>query len=300
LIVAGQSLCAEEMTIEQQLESATAALASVGLPTPRLDAEVLLASYLKKDRVWLFVHSERRLSPLEAEDFRRWVLRRQQREPVAYLVGHKEFWSLDFAVDSRVLIPRPDTEVLVEEVLNMLALHRTDQPEILELGTGSGAIAVALASELPEARITATDLSPEALAVAAGNADRHSLTGRIEFLQGNLFAPVKGRFDVIVSNPPYIAAEDYVQLPDGVRNFEPREALLAGKEGMDYYVEIIPQAASFLKPGGWLLLEIGAGQKERIEGLFSQSGLYRQVTFRKDYAGHWRVVKAGRKEDICG
>jgi len=295
LIVSGQSLCAEEMTIEQQLESATAALASAGLPTPRLDAEVLLASFLKKDRVWLFVHSGRRLSPSEAEEFRRWVVRRQQGEPVAYLVGHKEFWSLDFAVDSRVLIPRPDTEVLVEEVLNVLTLHRTVQPEILDLGTGSGALAVALASELPEARITATDISPAALAVAAGNADRHLLTGRIEFLQGDLFAPVKGHFDVIASNPPYIAADEYAQLPMGVRNFEPREALLAGEEGMDFYAKIIPQAASFLKPGGSLLLEIGDGQQQLVEDLLSRSGLYREVAFRKDYAGRWRVAKARRR-----
>ncbi len=288
------------MTIEQQIESAAEVFLSSGLTTPRLDAEVLLASYLKKDRTWLFVHSDRDLSVPEAEGFRCWVARRQEGEPVAYLVGHKEFWSLDFAVDPRVLIPRPDTEVLVEEVLKTLALQGIFSPDILDLGTGSGAIAIALASELPEARITATDLSREALAVAAGNAERNLPVGRIKFFQGNLFAPVKGFFDAIVSNPPYIAAGEYSKLSREVRNFEPREALLAGEDGLDFYSIIIPQAAFFLKPEGWLLLEIGHDQKELVEGLFSRSGLYRDVTFRKDYADRWRVAKARRKEEACG
>jgi len=292
------------MTIGKLIENATKAFLSQGLPTPRLDAEVLLASYLNEDRTWLYIHSGQDMNASDVAGFSRWVTRRQQGEPVAYIIGCKEFWSLDFAVDSRVLIPRPDTEVLVEEVLKALAINKTSGKtsgsEILDLGTGSGAIAVALAHECPEARITATDISREALAVAAGNAERNRVASRITFLDGNLFSPVKGCFDVIVSNPPYITGGDYSQLAVGVRNFEPLEALLAGKEGMDFYEKIIPQSACHLKPGGWLLLEIGDGQKELIEGLFRQSGAYQNVAFRKDYAGRWRVVKAMRKEEECG
>jgi len=283
------------MKIAQQIENAVEAFLSSGLPTPRLDAEVLLASFLGKDRTWLFVHSDRDMSVPETEGFRTWVARRQQGEPVAYLVGHREFWSLEFAVDSRVLIPRPDTEILVEEVLNVPALNRAPCPDILELGTGSGAIAVSLASERPDARITATDISPEALAVAAANAARNLRNSRIEFLQGDLFSPVQGDFDVIVSNPPYIAAEDFPRLSSEIRNFEPRQALLAGRAGMDFYSDIIPQAARYLKPEGWLLLEIGDGQQQLVEDLLSRSGLYREVAFRKDYAGRWRVAKARRR-----
>jgi len=288
------------MTIGQLIENATKAFMSQCLPTPRLDAEVLLASCLKKDRTWLYIHSGHDMNATEVSGFLRWVARRQQGEPVAYIVGRKEFWSLDFAVDPRVLIPRPDTEVLVEEVLKALDISKASRPEILDLGTGSGAIAVALAHECPDARITATDISREALAVAAGNAERHRVASRITFLEGNLFNPVRGCFDVIVSNPPYIAAGDYAELSVEVLNFEPRGALLAGKEGTDFYQAIVPRAVCHLKPGGGLLLEIGDDQKELIEGLFRQSGAYQDVAFRKDYAGRWRVVKAMRKEEECG
>lgn len=285
------------MTIIQFLENAARALASSGLPTPRLDAEVLLASYLEEDRTWLHIHSDREMTSVQEEGLSAWMERRRRGEPVAYIVGRKEFWSLDFAVDPRVLIPRPDTEVLVEEALKVLADCKSAQPEILDLGTGSGAIAVALASERPDARITATDLSPEALAVAAFNAQRHGVASRIALLQGDLFHPVTGKFDVIVSNPPYIAAGEYDLLPGGVRDFEPRAALLAGEEGLDFYSAILLQAADYLKPEGWLLLEIGAGQQAGLERLFRISGAYGEPAFRRDYAGCWRVVKA-RKEGI--
>jgi release factor glutamine methyltransferase len=169
------------------------------------------------------------------------------------------------------------------------------------LGTGSGAIAVALAHECPYARITATDISPEALSIAIGNAGRNRVDDRITFIKGNLFKPVRNcLFDVIVSNPPYIDAGDYARLPVEVKNFEPREALFAGEDGMDFYKVIVPQAACYLKPGGWLLLEIGDRQKDRIESLFRKAGFYRDIAFRKDYAGRWRVATARRKEEESG
>lgn len=288
------------MTIGQLIENSAKAFESRDLATPRLDAEVLLASYLRKDRTWLYTHPERDMNAAEVEGFSRWMARRLRGEPVAYIVGHKEFWSLDFAVDPRVLIPRPDTEVLVEEVLAVLDSDRVSRPEILDLGTGSGAIAVALAHERSDARITATDISREALAVALENAGRHGVASRITFLEGNLFEPVTGNFDVIVSNPPYIDAGDYDRLSVEVRSFEPREALLAGEGGLDRYAAIVPQAAFRLKPGGWLLLEIGDGQKDELDRLLRKSGAYQSPAFRKDYAGRWRVVKAKRKGEKRG
>jgi len=288
------------MTIEQLIENTEKDFMSRNLATPRLDAEVLLASFLKKDRTWLYTHPGQDVSAREMDGFSFWVARRQKGEPVAYIIGRKEFWSLDFAVDPRVLIPRPDTEVLVEEVIKVLGSGRASRPEILDLGTGSGAIAVALAHECPHARITATDISRKALAVSAGNAERHGVASRITFLEGNLLDPVMGKFDVIVSNPPYIDSGDYARLSAEVRNFEPREALLAGEQGMDFYSAIIPQAACRLKPGGWLLLEIGDSQKENLNRLFQQSNAYQDLAFRKDYAGRWRVVKAKIREEESG
>jgi release factor glutamine methyltransferase len=282
------------MKIAQQIESAAEAFLSSGLPTPRLDAEVLLASFLGKDRTWLFVHSDRDMSDPETEGSAPgWQGgSRVNRWPIWWGIRNSGPWNLPWTPGSD---PRPDTEILVEEVLNVPALNRAPCPGILELGTGSGAIAVSLASERADARITATDISPGALAVAAANAARNLGNSRIQFLQGDLFSPVQGDFDVIVSNPPYIAVEDFSRLSREIRDFEPRQALLAGREGMDFYSDIIPQAPRYLKPGGWLLLEIGDGQQQLVEDLLSRSGLYREVAFRKDYAGRWRVAKARKR-----
>jgi release factor glutamine methyltransferase len=265
-----------------------------GLASPRLDTEVLLAHVLQTDRLYLFSNPDRRLTEAEAAAFRDLAVRRCQGEPVAYLLGRKEFWSLVLEVNARVLIPRPDTEILVEEVLRVCTACVFENPAILDLGTGSGAIAVALAAELPQARIMATDLSPDAIALARRNARRHGVEQRMMFLAGDLFAPLSGKFDIIASNPPYISEVDFRRLPTGVRDYEPSMSLLAGPEGMAFHERIIAGSADALKTGGWLCLEIGASQREQVEALLRQRCCFDEICFRRDYAGFDRVAMARR------
>jgi release factor glutamine methyltransferase len=269
-------------------------LSVCGSPSPRLDAEVLLMHFLKTDRLQLFMHPERNLSEEEAAGFARWVDRRRRGEPVAYIVGEKEFWSLRFEVNREVLIPRPETECLIEEVLGFYSPVGSDL-RIIDIGTGSGAIGVVLARELPMARVVATDVSPGALTMARRNAFVHGVAERMDFIQGDLFATVPGTFDLIVSNPPYIPADAYHLLPPGVREFEPQTALIAGPDGAVFHREIIREGAGRLKGGGRIFLEIGAGQKELVETLFRDEGAYGDIGFRKDYGGMDRVVSARRK-----
>ncbi len=282
------------MNILNILKEAATALESRGLTNPRLDAEVLLSSYLKKDRTSLLTHPEQSLTEKELEKFRQLVERRKHGEPVAYITGRKEFWSLLFEVNNHVLIPRPETEILVEEVLKVCSRMEERNPRILEIGTGSGAISVALASELKNANITATDSSPEAVAAASRNAEKNGVAENISFLVGDLFELVSGKFDIIVSNPPYISQEGYDHLPLQVRGFEPESALLAGTEGTEFHREIIQGGAIYLKKGGWLFMEIGSEQKDQVENMLKESHLYDNIAFRDDYAGITRVAVARR------
>jgi release factor glutamine methyltransferase len=263
-------------------------------PSPRLDAEVLLMRFLKTDRLELLTHPERSLTEREAAGFARWVERRRRGEPVAYIVGEKEFWSLVFHVSREVLIPRPETECLIEEVLERYG-RETGGLRIIDIGTGSGAIGIALARELPASRVVATDISQGALEVASLNAVAHGVADRMEFLHGDLFASAPGTFDLIASNPPYIPDEIYPLLPAGIREFEPRQALIAGPDGTAFHREIIREGAHRLKAGGWIFLEIGDGQKELVEALFRDEGIYDTIRFRKDYGGIDRVAVARRK-----
>jgi len=279
------------MNIRDMLRQATARLRNSGSTSPQLDAEVLLASYLKSDRLELYKTPERPLSGEEMAGFQKWMERRCNGEPVAYIIGTKEFWSLLFAVNREVLIPRPETEILVEEALQagekmMPALR------VLEIGVGSGAISVALARELPDARLVATDISAGALALAYLNAHTHGVADRIEFLCGDLLAPVVGTFDLIVSNPPYISAEEFVQLPRSVREYEPRQALLADEKGTACHRKIIAASKQHLRKGGWLFMEMGAGQKEIVTELLRKSGCFECIEPRRDYGGVERVIKA--------
>jgi release factor glutamine methyltransferase len=281
--------------IRTTLYRTTRELAASGSPSARLDAEVLLMRYLKTDRLQLFLHPERELSMEEAAGFAGWVERRRRGEPVAYILGEKEFWSLAFEVSREVLIPRPETECLIEEV-------RSCSPgegvlRILDIGTGSGAIGVVLAVEFPAARVVATDISLGALEVARRNAARHGVAGRVAFVEGDLFGAVEGSFDIIVSNPPYIPDDVYPQLPAGIRDFEPRGALIAGPDGTAFHRRIIWEGMARLTGGGRIFLEIGEGQTERVATLFAEVGGYDEVRFRKDYAGMDRVARARRKPD---
>jgi len=273
------------------LQRAARDLNASGSPSPRLDAEVLLMRFLRMDRLQLSMQPERELSQEEAAGFARWVERRHLGEPVAYILGEKEFWSLRFEVSREVLIPRPETECLIEEVLR---LYRPpgEGLRILDIGTGSGAIGVALARELPAARVVATDISPGAIAVARRNAMAHGVAGRMEFFQGDLSAAGSGDFDIICSNPPYIPEGVYDLLPAGIRNFEPPGALIAGPDGVAFHRKIIREGAHRLKAGGRIFLEIGEGQRDRVAALFREEGGYGDIDCRKDYGGVDRVASA--------
>lgn len=283
-----------DMDIFNALTEAVHVLKGCGCATPRLDAEVLLSACLKEDRTRFHIDREQLLAEKDYQEFRRSIERRRCGEPVAYIVGSKEFWSLPFEVNSHVLIPRPETEILVEEVLKVCSGLKARNLRILEIGTGSGAISVSLAHELDNAQIVATDISQDAINIASRNAQINNVANQISFLSGNLFEPVSGKFDIIVSNPPYISKEEYDRLPTGVRDFEPELALLSGADGTSFHREIIKAGSIYLKPGSWIFIEIGAGQRDRVEYMLNASNLYDNIAFRADYAGIERVSVARR------
>ena len=283
------------MTVHDILNEATHDFEAVEIPSARLDAEVLLSFYLGCDRLEFYKNPDMPISETKLSAFRNLIVRRLQWEPVAYITGRKEFWSFTLEVNSSVLIPRPDTEIIVEEALNIYRNFTSLPVRILDIGTGSGAIALALAREITGAKVVATDISIAALNLAQKNAATLGLKEKIDFRQGNLFEPVDGLFDIIVSNPPYIAAKEYEELPVSVKAFEPREALFAGESGLGFYEKLIYQAAGFLQKNGWLLLEIGAKQEAGIRGIIKGSGFYDSIEMRRDYAGLPRVIKARRK-----
>lgn len=286
------------MNIRDILNRAAADFEKSGSTTPRLDAEVLLSAWLHADRLEFYRAPGKTIREEKISGFEGWIKRRVQGEPVAYITGVKEFWSLLFEVNRDVLVPRPETEILVEETI-ALGTDFKSVPNlvhkglrILEIGAGSGAVSVSLAVELREACFTATDISPCALFLARKNARAHGVEGRIDFLPGNLFEPVSGLFDVVVSNPPYISAEEFERLPREVKEYEPQQALLAGADGTFYHGKIIEGGRRCLKKGGWLLMEMGAGQKERIEKMLKGAEVYNDIDSRRDYGGVERVIKA--------
>lgn len=257
-------------------------------PTPRLDAELLLGHVLGWSRARLLAA---RSEPLEAEHvaaFQGLIERRATGEPVAYLIGHREFYGLDLLVDRRVLTPRPETELLVEQALAVAAAMAHRAPlRIADVGTGSGAIAIALAVHLPDAQIYATDLAPEALAVAAANAARHGVAERVTLLQGDLLTPVTERLEIIVSNPPYTILD---QIDANVRRHEPHLALDGGPDGLEIYRRLLAQAPRWLRLGGALVLEIGALQGPAVTALVQAALPTARVAVVRDLAGHDRVV----------
>jgi release factor glutamine methyltransferase len=270
------------------LREAAEALAPTS-PTPRLDAELLLAHALGWPRARLLAERAHAPSPQEAASFAAMVARRAALEPVAYIVGHKEFYGLDFFVDQRVLVPRPETELLVELALAAASRLTPHAPRLLiaDIGTGSGAIAVALAAHLPEATVYATDLSADALAVAARNVERHGLAGRVALLHGDLLAPLPGPVDLIVSNPPYTVL---AEVEPNVLAHEPHLALEGGPDGAAVYRRLLAAAPRYLRPGDALLLEIGAWQGELVAGLLREALPSASVTVHQDLAGRDRVV----------
>ena len=267
-------------------------LLQAGLENSRLDAEVLLRHVLDLKKEQLYMNGDAPISAGQEGKFRELVLRRSRREPVAYITGRKEFWSLDFFVSSAVLIPRPETELLVELVLQYVGRLAGGRPvRVLDIGTGSGAISVCLARELPVAQIVALDISPVALDVARVNAERHGVADRIRFLTGDLFSVLE-TFDLIVSNPPYIRSGELPWLAPEIREWEPVIALDGGPDGFDTYRRIIAEAHKYLANGGSIVLEIGADMAPDLVDLFARAGRYGPASVYQDYAGKDRVIAA--------
>jgi release factor glutamine methyltransferase len=261
-------------------------LSARGSPTARLDSELLLADALALSRIELYTQHDRVLTPAELDRCRALVRRRGAREPVAYILGRWGFRRLDLAVDGRVLVPRPETELAVDRCLALLAGR--DRPEVLDLGTGSGAIGLAIAAECPEARVTASDVSAEALDLAALNAERNGL--QVELVRSDLFAALKGRtFDLIVANPPYVAAGEIDWLEPEVAVWEPRAATVAGPDGLEVYRRLLPAAAGHLRRGGAIVLECGVGQAGWLGDQLAALG-YRSIFTDRDLGGIERVV----------
>ncbi len=266
-----------------------------GIDSAALDAELLLGHVLEISREQLATATDRVLSPSKLQDYQRLLARRCGHEPVAYIIGRREFWSLDFQITPAVLIPRPETERLVEIVIELAGEAGSGRPlRIVDIGTGSGAVAVALASELANAEIFATDISAEALAVAVANAARNCVAGKIEFAHGDLFAglPTDQLFDFIVSNPPYVRRAEIDRLDLEVSRWEPRGALDGGLDGLDFYLGIAAQSCQYLCPNGAVVVEIGDGMGEAVAALFKDSAGCARVEIHKDYAGIDRVVVA--------
>lgn len=260
--------------------------------TETLLLHVLLQASPEANLAWLIAHDADPIESDRASAFCNLIERRLAGEPIQYITGEAEFYGLPFHVSRDVLIPRPETELLVEKALSLAPLFRT--PRILDVGTGSGAIAIALAHEWPDATVTAIDLSASALEVARRNAEHIGFADRIRFLQGDLLAPVAGeQFDLIVSNPPYVSERDCATLDVEVRNYEPAQALFAGEDGLAIYRHLIPEAFKALTTGGVLLLEIGYGQQEAIQVLLETESFAR-IQFFSDLQGIPRVAKAQR------
>ncbi len=266
-------------------------LLAKGIDNARLEAEWLLCAATGLDRVGLYLQYDKPLNEHELAEYREMVARRARREPLQHILGSQEFYGRDFFVSGDVLIPRHDTETLVTEAISRSPNALT----VLDIGTGSGCIAVSLQKLLPQAVITATDISEAALAVARRNAEKH--VSEIEFLSGCLLEPVVARcFDLIVSNPPYIPSADIVALTPEVREYDPLTALDGGSDGLDIYRQLIPASVEHLNPGGWLLVEVGINQAKDVVAIFRNSGSFNEPVTAIDPGGIERVVGAHLKE----
>lgn len=284
----------EVWTTLKVLDWTAGRFARAGMASPRLDAQVLLAHALHTDRVGLYTHFDKPLAGDELSACRKLIQRRLAGEPVAYLTGQKEVWSVALAVDARVLVPRPDTETLIEVVLDRVKARASDAAMTLaDIGTGSGAIAVVLARELSGARIIATDVSEDALAVARDNIARHGVGDRVTAMAGDLLEPLTEPVDVIVANLPYIPSADIDALAPEVR-CEPRLALDGGADGLDLIRRLIATAADKLLPGGFIALEHGADQAEKLAALIAATDSLSLTDTRADLAGNPRVTVADR------
>jgi release factor glutamine methyltransferase len=287
-----------EVTINEAIHTAVKKLVDSGITTARLDAELLLSHILKKNRAWIFTHMHDGFDREYSKLFQELIGRRAQREPLQYILGRQEFWGLDFTVTRDVLIPRPETELVVEAAID--SLKGKSGPAIIDLCTGTGCIAISLANEYKSARVFATDKSALALRIARENARMHEASERLRLLEGDLFQPLeeldlRSRVDVITANPPYIPSKDLPSLQSEVKDYEPEMALIAGPEGTEIHQRIIREAPLFLKPGGALIMEMGIGQAGRLVAMAEETGAYTKPEILKDLAGIDRVIKIKKK-----
>jgi release factor glutamine methyltransferase len=297
------------VTLRDILQSAIDSLTDARVPSPRLNAELLLMFTLGCDRAYLYAHSERELTVDEQARYEQALSQRSRGVPTQYITGHQEFWGMDFIVTPAVLIPRPETEHVIETVLELANVVRSGigratlrqaqgklspaNSRIVDVGTGSGCIALALAKELPRAEIHATDISPDALEIAEANAARHQLASRIIFHDTNLLRGLESNFfDFVVSNPPYVGESEGDQVQFEVRKFEPRNAIFAGPTGLEVIEHLIPAARAALRPGGWLVMEIGGTIAEGVKSLLES---WDCVQIKNDLQGIPRVATAQKK-----
>jgi release factor glutamine methyltransferase len=312
------AIAEKNLTIKEALAWAEDYLNRYEVPDAKTEAEYLLTHLLNCKRSGLYLNFNQAVDYYELQRFVDFVERRIKREPSQYIIGEQEFWGLPFKVNKDVLIPRPETEILVEEAVeavNCKLLNVNNRRKqinsisqftvhsshftILDLCTGSGCIAIALAKEIPDSKVYATDVSARVLAVAKENAERHNVADRITFLNGDLFEPLNGlniKADIIVSNPPYISEKMMKMLQPEVKDYEPVAALYGGGDGLDFYRRIISEASAYLAQGGHLILEIGYGQAEEIKKLIEQSNAFGDISITKDFAGIDRMIKARIKD----
>lgn len=279
------------MNISETLKNATEILKRSGIAEPRREAASLLALALEKDRTFLIAHPEYELTEKESAEFAGTLARRAAHEPLQYIRGRQEFYGLDFLVTPDVLIPRPETELIVEAAIEIL--KQEENPRFCEIGTGSGCISVSILHEIKAATATGADVSEKALQMTKVNAERNAVSDRLKLIKSDVFENFEERekFDLIVSNPPYVPAEDFTTLQAEVRDFEPRTALTDGGDGLSIIAKIITAAPRFLKPGGYLLMEIGFNQSDKVRGMFV-SRVWEPAEFLPDLQGIPRMARA--------
>jgi len=283
-----------QWTIRDVLEWTADHFSGKGIASPRLDAEILLAQTLGVDRIYLYMNLDRPLLPDERDRYRSLVRRRGAREPVALITGVKEFWSIPLRVVPGILIPRPETEILVESVLE--EIKENPAPTVLEIGTGSGAVAIAVAHENQRVKFIAVDVDPRAVEIAEANANESNVSNSLEFQVSDLLTDLDstGKFDVICSNPPYIPSDVIDTLEPEIARFEPRHALDGGPDGLDVIRRLAREAPNFLKENGALILEMGDGQERDVREILTSEGRFREIRVFPDLSGKARVIKGRR------
>ena len=283
-------------TIQKLLNWITGYFTDKGLDSPRLAAELLLADVLEMQRIELYTQSDKPVAKPHLDQLHDLVKRAGQSEPIEYLTGKTEFYSLQFSVTSDCMIPRPETELLVEKAIEFLQ-SRTGTPLVCDIGTGTGCIAIAIAKNCPNVRIIATDICDAALSAAAENIKKHQLQDRIELLCGDLFEPIAPhldgpKLDLIICNPPYVSTAEFETLEKNVKDYEPKLALLAGRDGLDVHRRIVEEADTFLKPDATLMLEIGYSQGQAVRKLLEKSGCFAEIKIEKDLNDNDRIAIA--------